>query len=60
MIPLLTLSMQSLQVPLLEPLITLDIIAFMATLPYEMFLEKTALLNQLETFPHLTVRRVRC
>jgi len=33
-----------------------DVIAFTASLPYEMFLEKTALLSSLETYPQLVNR----
>jgi hypothetical protein len=36
--------------------IAADAVAFVSTLPYEMFLEKCTLLNNLETFPQLTVR----
>jgi hypothetical protein len=32
-----------------------DIIAFAASMPYELFVEKTAALNDLETYPNLTV-----
>jgi hypothetical protein len=33
-----------------------DIIAFAASMPYELFVEKTAALNDLETYPNLTTR----
>jgi hypothetical protein len=36
--------------------VTADIIAYAATLPYEIFIEKTSVLNQLETYPQLVSR----